>query len=83
MSIVVLAVVALTLVDHLWWIPALKYPLFPGIMAHRAIADPGSVADTLSKERIGFAAELFVNLAVYSLLTLAALSLRPISRPDR
>jgi hypothetical protein len=73
---VVLAVVALTVAGHLWRVPLLDYPLFLGILAHRAIADPSSVTDTLTKEKIGFAAEIFVNLAIYSLFTLALVTLR-------
>jgi hypothetical protein len=76
MSMILLAVVCLTLISHIWWAPALEYPLFPGVMVHRAIADPRSANHTLAKEKLGFVAELFANLMAYSSLGFALILLR-------
>jgi hypothetical protein len=71
-----LAVLSLTLASHYWWIPALNYPLSPGTLASRVVADPTAVNHTLSRAKIGFVTELLVNEAIYLLLTLAALKMR-------
>jgi len=71
LPIVVVAVFCWTLADHLWSIPLLDYPLLPGILTHQAIANPAAVNDTLSNQKIGFAAEVFVNLILYSVLAFA------------
>ena len=73
---VLVVVTCLTVATHIWWIPALQYPLLLGTLAHTA-ATPDSLAGatdahggTLKAERIGFVLELLTNVAGYFLLTM-------------
>ena len=69
MLVVAAFVVVWTILFHAQsgWNPILAYPLFPGGMVHLLVT--GGHGGTLTQERIGFAAELAVNLFVYSIAT--------------
>ena len=70
-------VVCLTVVNHIWWLPVLRYPLFPGIAVHNAVTGDrlagatDAHGGTLAEERTGFLAEILVNVGLYFLLATA------------
>jgi hypothetical protein len=80
LSIVAVAVFCWTLADHLWSVSVLDYPLLPGLLTPRAIANPAKLDDTLSKQKVGFVAEAPINLTLYSILAFAIASLRSKAR---
>ena len=63
-------VVIWTLIVHLpaHWNPVLAYPLYLGLVLHSFVVGQHQ---TLTWDKIGFAAELAANLAIYLVATLA------------
>jgi hypothetical protein len=69
MSGVIAFVVVWTILIHAQshWSPILAYPLYPGEMVSLLVT--GGHGGTLTQDKIGFAAELVVNLLAYLLAT--------------